>query len=238
MSTMPTMLRSQNGWTVLEDRPPYQRVPGTDVQLAVRPGDAGWLLLHFAAWFHRNVERLDGPNSEGAPDDWGWAYRPIRGQTSGFSNHASGTAEDLDAVDHPRGVKGTFTAAEKALIRQELVITYQGVIRWGEDYSGTIDGMHFEIVGSPEEVARVAAAIRAQEDQDNMQTSDVLKLGPSNSVTLGQPDGQITVGEALVTAAATGVRTNQLLAAQNALLGDLVAALESTRTPPAAGTPH
>lgn len=175
------MARSQNGWTVHETPPPRMLVPGTDIRLSVRPGDVGFLLTRVAAWFHREIEPLDMPVKE-VPgyDDWGWAYRPVRGQQDGFSNHASGTAVDLNATQHPRGVKGTFTPEEKARVRAHLR-AYDGVIRWGEDYSGTVDGMHFEINAGPGEVAEVANKLRAldaraQEDDMALSDADLAKV--------------------------------------------------------------
>lgn len=153
---------SQNGWTVLEKRPPYVPIPGTDIEIAVRPGDVAFLLTRVASWFNRNIESLSKKNAENAPDEWGWALRPIRGQTKGYSNHASATAIDLNAVDHPRGVKGTFSADEKRRIRAYLA-EYRGVIRWGEDFSGTVDGMHFEVIGTVGKVADVAAELRLRD---------------------------------------------------------------------------
>jgi hypothetical protein len=131
---------------VLAEPPPSVAVPGTDVRLTIRPGDVSVVLLEVARRFHEEVEPITG----GVRDDWGWAYRPIRGKTTGFSNHASATAIDLNATQHPRGVEGTFTAAAeagRARILADLVdeSTGEPVVRWGEDYTTTVDGMHFEI---------------------------------------------------------------------------------------------
>jgi hypothetical protein len=91
-------------------------------------------------------------------DDWGWAVRPIRGTTSGYSNHAGGTAADINAIQHPRGVplSRTFTAAQVNAIRHRLA-RYHGAIRWGGDYvNSPVDGMHIEIVQPLAEVESVA----------------------------------------------------------------------------------
>lgn len=139
---------SQNGWSVIFSdqaaaKTQVWNIPNADGKVVrsirLRKGAAGFLLTCVAAWFHEHIERID----VGTYDDWGWAVRPIRGQTSGYSNHASGTAEDLNSTSHPRGVKGTFSVTEKAEVHKHLK-RYAGVIRWGEDYSGTVDGMHFE----------------------------------------------------------------------------------------------
>lgn len=249
------MATSQNGRRVLETAPPRQYVPGTGVEpgrlkvwLTVAPGDDGFVLIEVARRFHL-IEAIDKPIDfdEGTRgvDDWGWAYRPVRGQESGFSNHASGTAIDLNATQHPRGEHGTFTNAEKAKILAMLTAfddprTGHCVVRWGELYTTTVDGMHFEINGTPAQVARVAERLRAEqaaapagEEEDDMQTSDVLKLGPGNAAVLEQPDREVSVGEMLV---GTWSTSRQLLgelkalraeqAKTNQLLGELVAATQ------------
>lgn len=170
------MATSQNGRTVLTKAPPTREVPGTGVRpgrlkvrLSVAEGDDGWLLIEVARRFHE-IEAIDVPvdasHGTRGVDDWGWAYRPVRGQESGFSNHASGTAIDLNAVKHPRGERGTFDNRTKAAILvmlQAFVDDRSGhcVIRWGEQYTTTIDGMHFEINGTRAQCERVAARLRA-----------------------------------------------------------------------------
>jgi len=169
------MARSQNGWPVLDDRPPsVDVVPG--VRLAIRPGDVAYLLTRVARFVH-TVEPLNTPVVEGGQvlptDDWGWAKRPIRDQETGYSNHASATAVDLNATQHPRGVRRTWTTAERAAIDAHLA-EYEGVVRWGEHYSTTIDGMHFEINGTPAQVSRVATKLRAldaRREEDDMPTA-------------------------------------------------------------------
>lgn len=123
-------------------------------QLRLRNGSAGFLLVHLATWFDDRLEDLTG-NYSGGLDDWAYAYRPVRGYAT-LSNHASGTAMDLNATDHPLGVNATFSRDEEALIQRRLRL-YKGCIRWGGDYRGRKDEMHFEIaadLGKCERVAR------------------------------------------------------------------------------------
>lgn len=143
---MPT---SQNGWPVLSGTvggaaPTLRKwiVPGTKRHFIARDGSAGFLLVHLALWWHETIEKID----TGVWDEWGYAYRPIRGQSSGFSNHASGTALDINATQHPLGVSTsrTFSADEIAKIHARLRL-YSGCIRWGGDYSSRPDAMHVEI---------------------------------------------------------------------------------------------
>lgn len=146
------MAQSQNGYGA-NDRDDIKTytVPGTDVRVPLRKGDAGYLLVHLAAAFHRAVEPID----RGQLDDWGYAPRPIRGQSTVLSNHASGTAIDINATQHPRLKWYTFSPIKRRKIRA-LLAQYDGVIRWGGDYKRIPDDMHFEIVGSADQVKRVA----------------------------------------------------------------------------------
>lgn len=142
---------SQNGYPANNESDTQSyKIPGTNRAIRLRKGPAGALLVHFAAWFDKNVEDIEA----GQLDDWGFAVRPIRGQgveydahgnAINLSNHSSGTAEDLNATKHPLGKRGTFSAAKAAKIRERLK-AYEGCIRWGGDYTKRADEMHFEIV--------------------------------------------------------------------------------------------
>lgn len=155
------MASSQNGYSVFSTRKvtgslPRLRewhIPGVpDRRYYLRDGSAGFLLIHFILWFHETIHKID----VGTFDEWGWAYRAIRGQTTGFSNHASGTAADVDATLHPLGKTGTFKPWQYVKIRTRLLL-YSGCIRWGGDYVNRKDEMHFEInkpIGAVERKAR------------------------------------------------------------------------------------
>lgn len=153
---------SQNGWSANDiTQTDVQLIPGTSRKLRLRKGPAGWLLRRIATFVDQHVENID----ESVQDDWGYAERPVRGG-SDLSNHASGTAEDLNATKHPLAVTGTWSAAEKLAIHNHLKdyvdpVTGKNVIRWGEDYSNRKDGMHFEINASPAAVARVYAKLNS-----------------------------------------------------------------------------
>lgn len=136
------MVVSQNGYIANDiTRTQSWKIPGTDRAIRLRKGSPGALLVHFAAWFDKNVEDIEA----GQLDDWGYAERNIRGSETTVSNHASGTAMDLNATRHPLGKRGTFTATQAARIRTKLK-EYNGCIRWGGDYVNRADEMHFEIV--------------------------------------------------------------------------------------------
>lgn len=138
------MATSQNGWPVLDggsDRLHKWVIPGANRHFVLREGSAGFLLCHFILWYHEAIHRLDQKGS--VWDEWAYAYRPVRGQTSGFSNHSSGTAVDLNATRYPLGT--TLMAAwRKTKIRIRLKF-YRSTIRWGGDYQSRKDEMHFEI---------------------------------------------------------------------------------------------
>lgn len=150
------MATSMNGWPALAADSSYLytwTVPGSGRKLRLRNGSAGYLLIHLATWFDDEIEDVEG----GTLDDWGYAYRPVRGYTTGLSNHSSGTAMDLNATRHVLGREDTFTAVEERRIRRRVNDFMQDTIRWGGEYSGRKDEMHFEIdctLAMAEHVAR------------------------------------------------------------------------------------
>lgn len=154
------MSTSQNGYAAnLPNLTTVWTIPGTERSIRLKRGACGEVLVHFAAWFHDNIEPLD----EGQLDDWGYAERPIRGSTTELSNHASGTAMDLNATKHPLGARGTFTREQTRAIHDQLRI-YDGCIRWGGDYVNRADEMHFEIDKPLAEVTAVAQKLKTEED--------------------------------------------------------------------------
>jgi len=149
-------MHSQNGWVVLNSEQTHQWViPGTGRWLRLSKGPAGFVLAHLALWFHKRIEPLDVDPW----DDWGYAVRPIRGSSTVISNHASGTAIDLNATKHPLGVRNTFTIDQAAEIRKRLAGRYDGCIRWGGDYQIRADEMHFEIDAGPARILALADAL-------------------------------------------------------------------------------
>lgn len=149
---------SQNGFTA-NDRSVIAQytVPGTNLRIALRKGDASVILLEYLRRYNLEVE----PLSHDPQDLWGYAERTIRGSATVLSNHASGTAVDCRAQAHPLGVKNTFTPEKKAALLN-LVAWFEGALRWGGSYSGRVDEMHGELDGSAELIARIANKVRAQ----------------------------------------------------------------------------
>lgn len=150
------MATSQNGWPVFTSSTAKGLVAIPKVAGRVRAGSVATIFKDLVDQFDKYVEDVDK-----GKDEWGYAYRAIRGQTRGYSNHASGTAIDLNAMQHPRGVRGTFTSAQKAAVRK-ILARYDGVVRWGEDYTiGKVDGMHFEINANASRVNAVAKKLNS-----------------------------------------------------------------------------
>ena len=141
------MATSQNGWPVHTDQSELTIL--SYVTGRVRGGAVHTIFNDLCSWFDRNIEPIR------KKDSWGWAYRPIRGKTNGYSNHSSGTAIDLNATDHPLGKWNTFTAGQRARIRAKLR-DYEGAVRWGGDYQNRPDDMHLEINADAATLARVA----------------------------------------------------------------------------------
>ncbi|WP_372672963.1 M15 family metallopeptidase [Amycolatopsis kentuckyensis] len=162
------MTTSQNGFSA-PISPARYNLPGGAVSL--RSGPTGALLAWVGQQFHALVEPLVWPGC------WGYAYRDIRGATQ-LSNHASGTALDLNAPKHPLDTNpsANFTAAQIAAIRN-IVARTEGCVRWGGDYTGRKDPMHFEINASEARCAAVLAKLTA---------------GGGGSATTGEKDMQLT----------------------------------------------
>lgn len=151
------MTRSQNGWPVLRWEETRQwRINERAPRLRLEDGPGGFVLAHWALWFADNVERLQQPTL----DDWGWADRLVRGSLTAVSNHASGTALDLNAQQHPLGSRETFTDDQEWRLVRRLRCRYGGVIRWGGAYEGRVDEMHFELVAGRPEVRALARRLR------------------------------------------------------------------------------
>lgn len=144
------MATSQNGWVA---QPSSSGLASLEwITGRVMPGDVYTIFDYFCRRFHQSVEPIRRDHS------WGWAYRDVRG-ASVLSNHASATAIDLNAPAHPLGRSGTFSPDQMRALRP-LLNSLDGAVRWGGDYSGRKDEMHFEINAPRALVAAVAAKIR------------------------------------------------------------------------------
>jgi len=156
-----SQLLSHNGWPASKDAAEIHiiSVPIEGTKIKVRCAKAvAPLIAGFCKEFHELIEPID----EGALDDWGYAFRMIRGSADKLSNHSSGTAIDLNATQHPLGKIGTFPA-EKVPMIKALSKKY-GLIWGGSENWKRRDEMHWEI-GLSE--AKVAALIGSLNKGDN-----------------------------------------------------------------------
>ena len=110
------------------------------------------MLVGFAAEFHATIEPID----EGSLDDWGYAFRMVRGSTDTLSNHSSGTAIDLNATKHPLGKENTFSKEDAAKC---VALAAKYGCKWGGTYKARKDDMHFEINLNPKQVIERITAL-------------------------------------------------------------------------------
>lgn len=151
------MATSQNGWPASSDKASIGinssfSVAGVTFPGGVKSGDVSTVLGYVANQFHDRVEPLVSGWC------WGYTYKEISGSNT-LSCHASGTAVDINAPDHPYGVHNTFTSAQVNAIHA-ILNEVSPAVEWGGNWGGSgVDAMHFEISGSSSTVASVAARL-------------------------------------------------------------------------------
>lgn len=177
---------SQNGWPVLSsDGLTWFSAAGG--RFAAANADVAYLAKYLIECFDEEVENIEGK----VLDDWSWADRLVRGSTSVISNHASATAWDLNALKHPRGVEGTFSASKIKKVHAIMARVTDGrghkIFRWGNDFvNATIDAMHFEINASKAQVKRARTVLEKKlEDEDDMKWTDRVKLTAADAKIWG-----------------------------------------------------
>ena len=77
---------------------------------------------------------------------WDGSFVPrfIRGSRTVLSNHAFGTAFDINAALNPRGTR-PLLAGKKGSVRELVTIANDHGFYWGGHFGAKPDGMHFEI---------------------------------------------------------------------------------------------
>lgn len=77
---------------------------------------------------------------------WGGSYnaRFIRGSTSVLSNHAFGSAFDINAAYNPLGAEPAYPA-QKGCVFDLVPLAHEHGFYWGGHFRNRRDGMHFEI---------------------------------------------------------------------------------------------
>lgn len=168
-------MRSQNGWSAAPD---LKLRPLVIAGEAFSPGirdddDVATVLGYVAQQMHERVEPLVRDDWHQA-DDWGFSFRENRNDPNALSNHSSATALDYNATRHPNGVPTyrTFTAEQIREIHQ-ILAEVDHTVRWGGDYSGTPDAMHFEI-NTDAATLRITADRLRGDDSDMAQHTDQL----------------------------------------------------------------
>lgn len=150
------MTTSQNGWPSSTNRAAIYvanyLIDGANQHLAMCAGAAP-VLAAFAAEFNKLVTPINAPGT--VYDDWGYGCGDNRGIGAMDSNHASGTAIDLNATKHIQG--GTVSGYTPAQEHQITLLCTKYGLRWGFTYHQNKDPMHFEIIETP---ATVAARIK------------------------------------------------------------------------------
>jgi len=145
--------QSQNGWPAHPDPEVVKLVrmtiplrSGASVTLPLRAETAP-ALVEMVRWWDANVEPVN-------PGDTGsYNYRKIQGY-SYLSNHASGTAIDINGSRHRLGARGTVSPAQAAAITAKAKSLG---LKWGGTYKYRADEMHVE-VNTPPPAAAVAAS--------------------------------------------------------------------------------
>jgi hypothetical protein len=142
------MATSYNGWPASPDKAEIGVVASDVFPGGAKAGDVTIVLGYVARQLNARVEPcVDGWN-------WGYTYKANVNNPSQLSCHASGTAIDWNAPDHPNGSSGTFTDAQVGQI-YAILDEVQGAVGWLQGY----DEMHFEVQVGAADLAQVAALL-------------------------------------------------------------------------------
>lgn len=188
------MATSQNGYSA---SPHLTLRPLVVNGVAFAPGirdsdDVETVLRYVAEQYAARVEPLRSPGC------WGWSYRPNKNDPNALSNHASGTAIDINAPTHPNGVPTarTFSPAQIAEVHR-ILAEVERAVRWGGDYARTPDSMHFEINVDPARLHAVADELRG-DDVTPQDKEDIADLVVARLLaTPVTPDGKVNVKQSL-----------------------------------------
>lgn len=171
--------------------------------------DVGGVRLHvrreaaalFAAFIHRIASR--GYNLSARKDDWGYIFRPVRGYEAAWaathdfkylSNHSWGLAVDLNAQTNPMTSDGRVHTDMPSWVIDEA---HEVGLSWGGDYTGLRkDPMHFEVLRTPSDVARLVRGLeddmytdadRARDDKMARQVQEIHDAIYKGYPTYAQP---------------------------------------------------
>lgn len=152
------MQTSYNGWLASPTMKTRVIEPVKGVKLRIADNDnVEAVFMYLVINYHRRVDKVTGL----VVDDWGYNFRPNVNDPSELSCHASGTAIDLDALEHPNNVATLKTFTVKQIFEvHDILRELLGTVNWGGDFHHTIDGMHFEIAVSPGQLRNIGQLIR------------------------------------------------------------------------------
>jgi hypothetical protein len=131
---------------------------------------------------------------------WGFAWRAIRGSTSVPTNHSSGTATDANSAFNWLG------RADGGDVPGWLVEMFNRYgFRWGGDYSGRKDPMHWEFMGAVEDARTLTERARAEFGEDDLTPEEKATLKRLNTF-LDAVTGPLRPGHDEATAKGAGDR--------------------------------
>lgn len=109
------------------------------------------LFTEMVRWLVAERRRLGLPP---VTSSGGYNKRPVRGSLTEWSNHSWALAGDFNVAANPmQSTLRTDMPAGTSVKARSLGL------RWGGDYAGRKDPMHFEFVGTPADAARLVAAL-------------------------------------------------------------------------------
>jgi hypothetical protein len=111
------------------------------------------------------------------PGCWGFAYRDNANDPTRLSRHSGGIAIDVNAPQHPNGVPTLATFTPDQIATCHLILAEcHGALRWGGDYQGTPDAMHWEINPNPAGLAAPVALMQADAEGLDMTEDEVRRI--------------------------------------------------------------
>lgn len=136
------------------------------------------------------------PIDRGTLDDWSYNCRKIAGSTS-WSNHAWGLAVDINSLTNP--MRSPLTTDMPSWVRNETNLMNKYGLRWGGEYSGTPDPMHFEFMLTPADADRIASTLHGGGEWWTMSIpqSELDKIQKENEQALASSAGQDAIRNAV-----------------------------------------
>lgn len=163
------------GWPT-DRRADMARVKAGDVTLIVHKAIAPVV-------GHLLDKTLEGGYTLKRGECWGFNNREIVGsKPKRPSNHSWGLAVDINSRANPLG-----SPLRTDMPRWMTDLWKSFGFRWGGDYKGRKDAMHFEFMGTPADAARLAARIGHREDE----AMAIVVTRPQGGYMVVQPDGGV-----------------------------------------------